>query len=411
MPNVNLTDKVILKEVLRLLVNNLKFAAGANREYDSRFAVKGAKVGNSVDVKRPPRYVGSDNVAIAIEDTYDSVVPVKLTNRAQVAMEYTSEELTLDIEDFSKKVAGPAAISLANKIDRNGMIYAYQHTYNSVGTPGTVPSTLLTYLNAGAELDEDATPMDEDRRIILGPRMQVGIVDGLKGLFQSSNQIKSQYEKGVMGTAAGFDWSMSQNVVTHTVGPLGGTPLTNGVQAGLTTGWALTGTLVTDGWTAAAASRLKRGDLFTLATVNAVNPVSRESTGQLQQFVVVNDFSSDAGGAGTITISPPIISAGQFKNVSNSVPDNVAITVIGAANATSPQGLAYHKSAFTLATVDLILPSGSVDSAVRISDKESGISIRMIRQYDINTDKFPQRLDVLYGWAEIYPECSCRIHS
>ena len=410
MANVNLTDKMIVKEVLRVIVNNLVFAKGANREYDDKFAVKGAKKGNSVDVRRPPRYIGSDAVALAVEDTIDTVVPVKLDSRAQVAMAYTSQELTLDIEDFSKKVVQPAAAAIANKIDRAGLLYAYQHTYNSVGTPGTIPDTLLTYLDAGAELDEDGCPRDGDRMVVIGPRMQVKIVDGLKGLFQSSAQIKSQYEQGIMGTASGFDWAMDQNIVTHTVGPLGGTPLVNGAQAGLTSGWALTGTLVTDGWTAAAASRLKKGDLFTIATVFSVNPQSRESTGQLQKFVVTADVSSDGAGNATIPISPPIISAGQYKNVTNAAPDNGAITVIGAANTLSPQGLAYHKNAFTLATADLILPGG-VDTAVRAADKAAGISVRMIRQYDINTDNFPQRLDVLFGWAELYPEWSCRIQS
>ena len=207
-----------------------------------------------------------------------------------------------------------------------------------------------------------------------------------------------------MGTAVGFEWYMDQNVNTHTVGPLGGTPLVNGSTATGAT------TLVTDGWTASAAARLKKGDIFTIAGVNHVNPQSRQSTGTLQQFVVTADVSSDGSGNLTAAISPAIKTTTAFQTVDALPADNAAITVLGAASTQSPTGLAHHKDAFTLAMADLPLPKGT-DMAARVSDDQLGMSIRLVRDYDITNDKFPCRLDVLYGWATLRPELACRIQA
>jgi len=258
-------------------------------------------------------------------------------------------------------------------------------------------------LLAGVKLDDNSTPMDGERSCIVNPLMQATIVDALKGLFQSSTEIKAQYEKGMMGTAAGFDWYMDQNVGVATIGPQGGTPLVNGAsQSG--------SSLIVDGFTAAAASRLVKGDVFTIAGVFGVNPQNRQSTGALQQFVVTAAVSSDAAGNATIPIFPAITLTGAFQTVTALPADNAALTVVGAANTVSPQGMAFHKDAFTFVSADLQLPRG-VDMAARVSDPETGLSVRMVRQYVIATDQFPCRLDILYGWKELYPENACRIQA
>ena len=290
--------------------------------------------------------------------------------------------------------------TVANKIDRDGL-GLYKEIFNAVGVPATTPDALRTYLLAGSKLDFAAAPRDKQRSVVIDPLAQVEIIDSLKGLFQSSSEIADQYKNGNMGMAAGFKWSMDQNVVSHVVGAQGGTPLVDGAaQSG--------SSLVTDGWTASAAERLKQGDIFTIAGVFAVNPQSRQSTGQLQQFVVTAAASSDGSGDATLAISPSIVTSGAFQTVASAPADNAAITVLGAGGAISPTNMAYHKDAFALACADLMLPKG-VDMAARISDKQLGMSVRMIRDYDINTDKMPCRLDVLYGWKAIYPELACRI--
>jgi hypothetical protein len=402
MANTLLTMSMITNEALRVLVNSLTFTKRVNRQYDSRFGVEGAKIGTTLNVRKPPRYVGRTGQAISIEDATETQVPVALTTQFGVDMSFSSADLALSIDDFSGRFIKPAIATVANKIDFDGM-QLYKTVSNSVGTPGTVPNAFLTYLQAGVLLDNNATPMDGERSIVINPLMQATIVDALKGLFQSSNQIKQQYEKGEMGTSAGFNWYMDQNTAVHTVGPLGGTPLVNGA--------AQTGSsLVTDGWAALAAARLKQGDVFTIANVFGVNPQNRQSTGALQQFVVTADVSSDGSGNATIPIFPAITLTGAFQTVNALPADNAALTIVGAAAANTPQGMAFHKDAFTLACADLPLPRG-VDMAARVSDQQTGLSIRMIRDYNISTDQFPCRLDILYGWKELYPQLACRIQS
>lgn len=400
MANSILTISKITREALMVLENNLTFAKGVNREYDDQFANSGAKIGDTLNVRKPARYAGRSGATLAVEDHTESSVAVALDTQFGVDVNFTSKDLTLSMDDFSKRFLEPALATIASKIDRDGLAL-YKNVANAVGTPGTLPTTLRTYLTAGAKMDDEACPQ-KGRSVVINPWGQVEIIDALKGLFQSSEQIKNQYEQGNMGLAGGFKWSMDQNVNVHTVGPLGGTPLVNGVTASGAT------TLVTDGWTAAAASRLKQGDVFTIAGVNSVNPQSRASTGQLRQFVVTADCSSSAGGAITIPIFPAITSSGAFQTVDALPADNAALTILGAASTASPTFLAYHKNAFALASADLQMPNG-VDMASRVSDKQLGMSIRMVRQYDIVNDKFPCRLDVLYGWKAIYPELACRI--
>lgn len=401
MANTLLTISMITRESLRVLENNLTFAKGVNRQFDDKFGVSGAKIGDTLNIRKPARYVGRSGRTLATEDITETSVALQLDTQYGVDISFTSKDLALSIDEFSDRYLKPAMATVANKIDRDGLAL-YKDIYNSVGTPGTTPTTLRTYLQAGAKLDFEACPRDSLRSVVIDPNAQVEIVDALKGLFQSSTEIKNQYESGNMGLAAGFKWSMDQNVQTHTIGLLGGTPLTNGVPASGAT------TLVTDGWTASVANRLKKGDVFTIANVYAVNPQSRQSTGQLRQFTVTSDVSSDGSGNATIAISPAIVLTGPTQNVSALPADNAALTVFGAGSALATANLAYHRDAFVLACADLPLPGG-VDMASRVSDKQLGLSARMVRAYDINSDVMATRLDVLYGWKTVYPEFACRI--
>lgn len=402
MANKFLTISMITREALRVLVNNLSFTNQINRQYSDQFAQDGAKIGTVLNVRKPPRYLGRVGQALSVEDATETQVPVTLDTQFGVDISFTSQDLALSIDDFRDRFIKPAVATVANRIDNDGLKLSNQ-VWNAVGTPGTTPNALLTYLLAGVKLDDDATPQDGQRCVVITPLMQATIVDALKGLFQQATEIASQYRKGAMGMAAGFEWFMDQNVSTHGVGPQGGTPLTNGAgQSG--------GSIVTDGWTAAAARRLNRGDVIQIGAVNHVNPQSRETNAQLQDFVVTANVDSDGAGNATIPVAPNVTASGAFQTVDALVADGAAITVNGAASVNSPQGLAFHKDAFTLASADLPLPRG-VDMAARVSDPQVGLSVRMVRAYDINTDKFPCRLDVLYGWAALRPELACRVQA
>lgn len=402
MANTLLTISMITREALRVLENNLTFTKLINRQYDDRFGVEGAKIGTTLNVRKPPRYIGRVGQALQIENSTETSVPVTLNTQRGVDIQFSSQDLALSIDDFSDRFIKPAIASIANAIDADGMAQI-TNIWNAVGTPGTVPNSLLTYLNAGVLLSNNAAPLDGERYVVVSAQMQATLVNALSGLFHAATQISEQYRKGEMGETAGFEFYMDQNVNSFTVGPQGGTPLVDGANQ---TG----STLVTKGWTGAAASRLNVGDIFTIAGVMAVNPQSRQSTAALQQFVVTAAFSSDGSGNGSISIAPPITPAGSFQTTDSSPADSSAITVLGAANTVSPQGMAFHRDWITLACADLPLPGG-VDMAARVADRQLGMSVRLVRAYNISTDQFPCRLDILYGWAPLRPEIACRVCS
>lgn len=406
MANTYLTIGMVTNEALRVLVNNTVFTAHVNREYDDKFAVAGAKIGNVLNIRRPPRYMTALGQALQIEDATETSVPLVLNTQRHLGLAFTSADLVLSIDEFSKRFIRPGIATLSNFIDFDGL-QQFFNVFNEVGTPGTVPNTALLYLQVNQRLNEMACPVD-DHHLCISPAMNATIVDALKGLFHASDHITEQYDKGMIGRGLGYEGIyMDQNVPTMVVGPQGGVPVINGANQ---TGQSI----ITNGWTAAAAKRLSRGDIVTFAGCFAVNPQNRQSTGTLANWVVTADTASDGAGNLTIPISGPlgngIITAGPFQNASASPTNGGAVTVNGAANTNSPRGVAFHPDAFTLGMADLILPGG-VDIAERASSKELKASLRIIRAYDINQDRFPFRADVLYGWATLYPELACRLAS
>lgn len=419
MANNLLTPIMITRDAARVLENNLVFTKFVNREYSDEFAVRGAKIGATINVRIPPQYVGRTGVALAVEDAVETYRPLTLTTQFGVDIAFTTQDMTLSIDDFSDRFIKPAMATIANKVDYDGMQMAKNNTWNQVGTPGTVPNSGLTYLQAGVKLKNMAVPLDDNISAVLSPLAEATLVDAQKGLFQQADAIADQYRSGTMGRAFGMKFSMDQNVPLHTVGPLGGSPAVNGAQSAsaapsgnITAAGANLLTpfgLVTNGWTASAALRVRAGDVFTLAGVFSVNPQSRQSTGQLQQFVVTADANSDGSGNATINVLPRPIFSGPFQNVtsaSNNIPTATPLVFSGTASTGYTQDLVFHKDAYMLGTADLIMPDG-VDWKARVQYK--GISIRAVRQYRIGTDDLPTRLDVLYGWNPLYPQLGSRV--
>lgn len=412
MSNTLLTISDITQEALMVLENNCVFADGVTKEYDDRFAVDGAKIGATINVRRPGRFIGTTGPNLNVEDFNETYVPVTLTTQFHVDVQFNTQDLTLSLDDYSKRVLKPAIAAIANKVDRDGLTMAKNNTANTVGTVGTLANTFSTYLTAGAYLDSEGTPKDGERRIYVEPFTSAALVDNLKGLFNPQANIGELYKKGLMGKEhGGMDWYMDQNVVNHAwaYGTSAVTVAVNQTSAGLATGWAASSTLTISN---TGSCQLNPGDVIQIAGVYGVNPQNRQSYGKLRNFVVTTAM---AAGGTSVTVSPAIIYGGQFQNVSNTPTATAAITVLGVAASaatqnTTAQNILCHKNAFTLATADLVVPSG-VDFAGRASDKSSGLSIRVVKQYTINNDSIPTRLDVLYGWAPLYPELACRVTS
>ena len=392
---------MIAKEGLRLLENNLVFAKGATRKFEKNFEGE-MKIGDTVNVKLPAQYTVRSGQTASVQGHVERSVPIVVDSQKGIDVEFTSKELTLSLQDFSENVMAPQIATLANEIDFDGL-KQYKYVANAVGTPGTIPTSMRTFGIAGSKLSDAGAPKDKNRRAVIDSLTEVELIDAQKGLFHSSNEIDGQYENGEMGKAAGFTFAMSQNVASHTVGAYVGTPLVNATLASGAT------SVATDGWTGSVTGLLKQGDVVTFAGCYAVNPYTKQRLSYLKQFVITADVNSSSGAA-TLPIYPAMISTGAEQNCSGLPADNAVISVLGAASTVSPTGLAYHKDAFALVTVDLPLPNG-MDMASRASSSKAGISLRFVRGYDITNDKFISRFDILYGWKTVRPELACRVQS
>ena len=410
MANNLLTISKITNEALMVLENELTFTSEVDRNYDDQFAVVGGKIGNTVNVRKPGRFIGTTGPALNVEDFNETSVPVTLSTQFHVDTQFTTQDLALSLDMFSDRVLKPAVAAIANKIDRDGTLQAANNTANIVGTAGTPPTGLITYLTAAAYLDSEGAPRDGRRSCIVEPFTSATIVDSLKGLFVPQEAIGEQYRKGLMGRdSAGMNWKMDQNVVAHQFGSFAGsaTVATTTAAGFLTSGWASSSTITL---TLTNGVSLNQGDTFTIAGVYAVNPQNRQAYGsnKLRNFVV-NQAVSGSGGTIQVNVSPAVITAGQFQNVTiPTTSATAAVSFFNQSGTVSPQNIIMHRNAFTLAVADLELPEG-VHFAGRASDKEIGLSMRVVRQYTINNDSIPTRLDVLYGWANLYPELACRV--
>jgi hypothetical protein len=419
MSNQLLTLTLITREALRILHNNLVFAKGVNRQYSQEFAQTGAKVGSSINIRKPNKYPIRTGPTLNIAGTTENYVPLTLTTQAGVDTSFSSVDLTLSLDDFGKRVLSPAMARVSSKIDFDGLQAAGYATFNCVGTPGSPPGSNTgsnlavcnapqVFLNAGMLMDNMATPRDENRRVVLNPIGQATSVANLSGLYNDTGSIGAQYRKGVMGQALGFEFAMDQNVNILTCGSRVAT--TGNANGANQTGTSYSLTALT------ANSTVYTGEKFTIANVYSVNPENGQSTGQLAMFAVLAPsngaayYTADANGNATLNISPGIYTANSNGNANATVtalPANGAnCTWYGAANATPTMNLAYHQDAYTLATADLIMPGG-VDFAAR--ETYDGISMRIIRAYDITNDLFPTRIDTLYGYAAPRPEFGCVI--
>jgi len=420
--NTLLTISKITNEALMVLENELTFSSEVDRNYDDQFAVVGAKIGATVNVRRPGRFIGTTGPALNVEDLNETSVPVTLSTQFHVDTQFTTQDLALSLDMFSDRILKPAVAAIANKIDFDGTTTAALNTANIVGTAGTPPTGLLTYLQAQAFLDSEGAPRDGRRSCIVEPFTSATIVDSLKGLFVPTAEISSQYTKGLMGRdSGGMNWKLDQNIVSQTFGNFSASTVTASVATTtatgfLTSGWASSSTITL---TAANTGtiNLNAGDTFTIAGVYATNPQNRQpyGTNKLRSFVVKSAVTVASGSSVSVTVSPAVISGGQFQNVSIPTTSATAAVTFFASqyNASgngvvSPQNIVMHRNAFTLAMADLELPEG-VHFAGRASDKEIGLSMRVVRQYTINNDSIPTRVDVLYGWAPLYQELACRV--
>ena len=398
MANSILTIDMITRKALEILENNLVISRNVNRQYDDSFAVEGAKIGSTLRIRLPDRALVTDGAALQTQDDNEQYTTLSVANQKHIGVNFTSAELTMQLDDFAERVLKPRISQLAASIDAD-VANAYKSIANSVGSPGTTPSTSLVLLQAQQKLNENAAVMSP-RYATVNPAANAGLVEGMKGLFNPTDTVSRQFKNGMMGAGVlGFDEvNMSQSIKQHLTGNWG-------------TSITVTSTVSTQGQSTlpisftGSSKTWNVGDVFTIANVYAVNPQTRESTGSLQQFTV----TAVAAGSSTATLSifPALYTADQALATVDAFPQaGAVVTMLGSAATQYAQNLVYHKDAITLATADLLMPQG-VDMASR--QVHNGISMRIVRQYDINNDRMPCRIDVLYGYSAIRPQMACRI--
>lgn len=407
MPNTFLTPTWVLKDVGLGYEVSTKFITNVKR-YSNQYEFGGAKVGNTVQYRLPQQWLVSDGQALQEQPILDQTVPITLTNQKHIDFAWSSAQATTEVEEVRRRYTQPAGKTLAAIADAFAFQTVYRDVWNTVGTPGTTPNATLTYLQAGVKLADGGAP-DDGLIGVLDPMAMATIANTSSTLFNPPSTIAGNYRKGQFGgMQLGFDeWYRDTNRPTHTTGTFtASTPII--ASAGQTGS-----TISTTGW-ASGASTLRKGDRINIAGVFSVNPVSKVSTGRLQDFVVTADTSDVTGAMATLPISPSIITSGALQTVNASPANNAAITVWSAnpaggvlAVTASPQSMMFHPEAFAFVTADLENAIGGESS--RLSSTPGGFSLRLWRDGDIRTDQQITRIDMLIGAATLQARLAVRV--
>lgn len=398
MVNTLLTPQMITRKSLMVLHQKLNFIGNVTRDYDDSFAKTGAKIGDTLKIRLPNQYTVGTSATISPQATAETSVSLQINNVRNVAMDFTSSDMTLSLDDFSERVIEPAMAVLAASIEADVLTNVYKDVYNQVNNHGA-SATFNKVLAARKMLVDNLAPVN-DRNVTLNTQDNQDLVDGLKGLFNAQEQLAKQYKEGYLGRTAGFDFAENTLLPSHTRGAEN-TAYTTSTLVGVL---PIATAPVTQIAVITGAGAGNKGDVFTIGGVYRVHPETRLSTGVLQQFVLTADY---AGGAGNMQISPSIILSGAYQNVIiPSTSATAALSFAGTASATSGISLAFQKSAFAFATADLILPKG-LDFAAR--DNMDGISMRILRDYDVTTDRLITRADVIYGYKTLRPQLAARM--
>lgn len=399
----------ITRRALAILHNNLVFCKTINRQYDSRFAVSGAKNGGVLLIREPNEFAVRTGAVMDTQDVVEQTQTLTVATQKGVDVNFSSAELTLSMDDFAERILTPAMTRLAAEVDATVIAGCYPYVYNLVNsTFGTVP-TLADVLAARAKLNKGLAPTGNDRVMMVESLAANGILTDTKALFNPASEISRQYEQALLGTIAGFKFYETEMTPTHTNGSRNDTtPVCATNTSAFTSG---SNEIVITAYTTGAT--FKAGDVFTVSGCYAVNPETKVKYAHLQQFSIIEDVSAISATTVTVKVSPTPVTSGVRQNVSITTAATATIvnTTAGGSGVASTgyvNSLAYHKDAFTMVTADLEMPQGVDFAARKVIDN---ISMRIVRKYDIVNDKFPCRIDVLFGYKALRPGWACRVVS
>lgn len=411
MANSLLTIGGITREAIRLFMNSNAFIGNIEKQYDSQFAKTGAKIGQQLRIRLPNDYTVADGPALQVQDTNEQQTTITVATQRHVDTSFNSVDLTMSLDDYSEIILAPKINNLAGNVAatimsgvtvaqgafagtivngaEGGICNLVQNVDNS---NAIISPTSETWLTGGATLDANSAQV-QSRKAILSPFTMARTVSSLSGLFNPATDIGRQYRNARMYDALNFEWFMDQTTIIHTSGSFTAGTVNTGSQNGTT--------LVTN----AITGTLKKGDIITIAGVNAVNRVTKQDTGQLRQFVVTADA---ANAATSLSIYPAIVGPvngqpAQYQTVTASPINGAAISLVTPASGQYRMNFVYAKQAVTMVTADLEMPP-NVKGA---REQMDGISMRAVTQYVIGTDQTADRLDILFGWLFVRPEWAC----
>lgn len=415
MANTYLTISMITYEMLMVLHNNIVVAKKVNRNYEKQFARTGAKIGQQVQIRKPPLYTVTDGAAFVGQDYTETQVPLVITQHKQIGVEFANDDLTLSMDDFSGRFVKPAMVPLANQVDVD-VVANFTMAWNTTGTPGTPAATSTPFLDAKTLLINNAAPGD-DWPMVVTPFVDARLSDGLAGRFNPQKDISGLFLKGSMGPFGGWEFFDSQNMPVFTTGAWSA----NVVGTGITVNGAnqIGSSITLQGATASITNMAVTGDVIQFAGSYQLNPVTYQSTGQLQNFVITANASSSGGGALVVSISPSIIlTPNKGATVSNSPANGAYVYVFGQQAASypnavvTPQCMGWQNEAITLACVDLYMPeTGEGVKAERAADDDLGMSILFMKAFDPKAYSKLSRMDILYGTTFPRPEHVVRVCS
>lgn len=401
------TDKILLK-ALDVLHAKLNFIGSINRQYDDQFAQSGGKIGSSLRIRMPEKFTVTDGATLDVQDSAEQSQTLTVATRKHVGMSFTTQELTMSMDEFTERKIEPAMSTLASVVEADALNMVLDIPYVT-GTFGTSPATLDPYLKAKAIMNQNLAPKDNKRTALIPSSFTPAIIEGLKGLFQSDSELAKQYREGVMGQAAGFTWAENDLIPVSATGTRTGTITIDGAAP---TGSAVNLKALGSGTT------IKKGEVFTIAGYYAVHPETKAPYSHLQQFVVTEDATASGTTITGLKISPAIVTSGAYQNVYGTPGTDAAVILKGgattggvaaseSASTNFAQSICYHKDAFTFVTADLDMPPNGTAEAFRKT--QDGLSLRIVRGYDIVNDVIPCRIDILYGYKTIRPELACRV--
>lgn len=396
--NTIITPTWVSKDTAMFWKNAIRLVGQTDRGYGKEWQnlPDGAKIGYTVQQRVPTAPTVSEGQALQQQAVINQTVPISLTHQLQVACGWSTADDTVEIEEVQDRWTKPSGAALGAKCDVLFGQEIYKQIYYTIGTPGTAITSNDTYLDGVAKLTNVGA--SDALWAVLDPKAMSKIVGANLAIFNLPGGNRNFKTGQFSGEQFGIDeWYQDPFMPTHTTGTFtSSTPVVSGAnQTGSTLTISGMGTYA-----------FKAGDTFKLASVDSVNPVGKNDTGDLMEFTLSVDVAGSS--TATLTFTPSIITSGQLQTVTASPANGAAITFTGStgtssatmAATTSRQSIIAKKEAFAFVNAPLARKLAGAETG-QIRDMESKVSMRYVEQYNIQTDQGPRRIDMLVGNAVV----------